>query len=599
MRSSKRMQTRFWAVLAALCMMLSMLPLSAMAAAPAGGAGKITVTAPKGLKTPWGLSGDQMQVEAYLVFEQVNPEESDKSYKIYKVNSAFSDFFNVKNVKSVFDGSVGDVYITYNTTNNQLEASASKPNDATPRITISNRAELDATYPEADLASRISDAGELIAMYEWLEQYIKANNLEPQATQGATSSKSELETDVYVNNDIMFTGLQEGGYALIFKDVPDGIAVNQGILVASSSGGGPAVQVAMKAQDMPLTKEVSPQGIDYGSTTSAAMGQVLYYRITTQVPNPTADINYVEFRLTDTMKNQVVDPASFEMSLGGNEVAFSEGVFTIGNAQVAALTVGKYDADTNSQSFTLEFNEAALDKYRNQSLTVTYQASLTADAVSVNDNEVQLHYSNGPYEYAAKADTQVYTYGVVVNKVFSDDLNDFDGVTFQLYTGTDTDSSVQPMSFYTAGEGVYKLADEVNGTAGTSMTLTPNATDGTLTLLGLDDGTYTLVETKSPNGYILSADIEIVLKASADNEAVLDETGTTITIQSSNQTLKSTVSAGDASTVSTVSFEVLNQKGFTLPQTGGEGTWWFTIAGIGLIGAAGGLFLGGKKRKGQ
>ena len=176
MRSSKRMQTRFWAVLAALCMMLSMLPLSAMAAAPAGGAGKITVTAPKGLKTPW----EGMKVEAYLVFEQVNPEESDKSYKIYTVNSRFSDFFNVKNVTSAFDGSVGKVYITYNTTNNQLEASASEPNDATPRITISNRAELDATYPEADLASRISDAGELIAMYEWLEQYIKANNLDPQ-----------------------------------------------------------------------------------------------------------------------------------------------------------------------------------------------------------------------------------------------------------------------------------------------------------------------------------------------------------------------------------------------------------------------------------
>ena len=83
---------------------------------------------------------------------------------------------------------------------------------------------------------------------------------------------------------------------------------------------------------------------------------------------------------------------------------------------------------------------------------------------------------------------------------------------------------------------------------------------------------YWIVETKAPEGYnLLSAPVKVDF--TAENSTA--DTDYTVTVQ------------------------VKNTTGFTLPKTGDIGTILFTVAGVGLIGAAVILLVASKKRKNE
>ena len=215
-------------------------------------------------------------------------------------------------------------------------------------------------------------------------------------------------------------------------------------------------------------------------------------------------------------------------------------------------------------------------------ITVEYTATLNDKAVLGNQgnvNTAHLEFSNNPNEEqngSNKPETGntpddsviVFTYQVVVNKTKANG-EALTGAEFTL-------------------EKVLK-----NGTKET-ITVVKNADGTTFTFKGLDDGDYILTETVTPATYntiepirfTVAADHEIVWDGEARDAILTSLTGN---VTSGTATFTADLDKGSLTT------DVVNQSGATLPGTGGIGTTIFYVIG-GLLMAAAAVLLITKKR---
>lgn len=222
------------------------------------------------------------------------------------------------------------------------------------------------------------------------------------------------------------------------------------------------------------------------------------------------------------------------------------------------------------------------DVQANSKITVEYTATLNDKAVlgsQGNVNTAHLEFSNNPNEEhsgSGKPGTGktpddsviVFTYQVVVNKVKADNTA-LTGAKFTLEK--------------LLKDGTKKrVAVETN-------------TEGTIfTFKGLDDGDYILTETVTPATYntiepitfTVTADHKITWNGEVRNTILKSLTG-----NAADGKVTFTASA-DKSSLTT---DVVNQSGATLPGTGGIGTTIFYVIG-GLLMAAAAVLLITKKR---
>lgn len=144
----------------------------------------------------------------------------------------------------------------------------------------------------------------------------------------------------------------------------------------------------------------------------------------------------------------------------------------------------------------------------------------------------------------------------------TDGTNLLDGAVFTI-----AKEGGNPLLFVKENDGEYKLA--ISGVDNTTTTEL-EATDGTLVVKGLDEGTYSIVETKAPEGYqIVDVDSEI-------------------------NPVDRTISADDNK--KDLNIDVVNTKLHSLPSTGGIGTTIFTIGGIVIMIAAAALFFANRRK---
>lgn len=224
-------------------------------------------------------------------------------------------------------------------------------------------------------------------------------------------------------------------------------------------------------------------------------------------------------------------------------------------------------------------------------ITVEYTATLNSNAVlgsAGNPNAVYLEFSNdsnhsgaGDTDNTGKTPTDtviVFTYKTIINKVDANQ-NALTGADFKL-------------------EKLYKGAA---GAADTwnEITAVKNTEGNVFSFSGLDDGRYRLTETKTPAGY--NSIDPIYFTVTAEHDIISDSPS--LTSLSANQTdengtnLMTGTIATFAATLSegSLSSNIVNNTGSTLPSTGGIGTTIFYVIGILLISCAVVLLVTRKK----
>lgn len=432
-------------------------------------------------------------------------------------------------------------------------------------------------------------------------------NITKQSTAQGDDTGAALSLTTNNEGKITIEGLSKGEYRLIETFVGDGyimdgatayvfkVNADSSITYGTETNANITINVTNERPD--LTKKVQKKnGGTWGMDADYSIGDEIPYKITVDVPKNITRLK--TFTVTDTPTNLTDDLDSIEIKC--NDVA---------------VIADAYTKVAGGDGFTIKFKPAQMEAYKGQQLVITYNATLkgTAENTTVgNKNAAKLEYSKnittdtdqdnpnkGKEEgkNTIENSTVVYTFAVKIEKTGEDGTTPLKDVKFDLYqevdaetTGAITGASVP------AGLDNAKFWKKID-------TLTTDAS-GIATHNGLSNGTYYLVETKTNDGYnLLKKPIEVILNVqyttTTKTESAWVEDGNGQK-QVKSEIKETTFTSADSTTQQGIKVQkVINKKGFTLPTTGGIGTFVFTFAGIAMMAAAVILLITGKKKKAE
>ena len=325
-------------------------------------------------------------------------------------------------------------------------------------------------------------------------------------------------------------------------------------------------------------------GTNWGETADHEINESFQFKL---IATLAADPNYAAYEtyklvFTDTMSDGVTFESIASVTVSGTPITDYTCTATAGHAggswTLTIADIKQYDADLTDGCV----------------VEVIYNAHLNENAVignPGNPNTVGLEYSNNPnWDGEGEEDTGktpedtvwVFTYELDVTKV--DD--------------SEAKAALKDAEFQMKNaEGKWLVVDENDKVQkwtddkAEASTLKSDE-NGLFKVIGLDHGTYTLIETKAPAGYnLLTAPIEVVISATHSENAE----GASASIK----TLTITVDNGEAANgnldTGVVEMDVVNKAGATLPETGGIGTTIFYAVG-GLMVLAAVVLLVTKRR---
>ena len=224
---------------------------------------------------------------------------------------------------------------------------------------------------------------------------------------------------------------------------------------------------------------------------------------------------------------------------------------------------------------------------------LTYTATLNENAVlgsAGNPNKFHAEYTNDFYNedsYGTTPDdvNKVFTYELSVSKVDKDTNPLYNGAGFTLYKKTTTAAqnnklpedapagSIAHDNFVWKPTGAEQKVDKTtNGQAEEGKTNIAH-------FKGIDDGTYLLRETTTPDGYNTAEDVIFTLTADHDTTSADDPTLNSVTTDNTEVTM-----VEGSMNIATL---VVNNKGSELPETGGMGTTMLYVAGGAIVLIAG------------
>ncbi len=371
-------------------------------------------------------------------------------------------------------------------------------------------------------------------------------------------------------------------------------------------------EVTDKPVNDPTTTEKWNDVADY------CIGDAVPFKLYGTLPSTYADYEHYYYKFTDTLAASFDAPTADAVTVcvNGAPIQNAEGET---NMRVSVA----------GQVITVSFED--IKKFAplpTDIITVEYDAVLNGDAViglPGQENKVDLTYSNNPNivynpntsdtdedvpkddngtpedttDDTESTDTTpedkviVFTYQQNIKKVDSATGNPLSAVfTLSRENGTTTEY----VRVNDSGKVIGWTTDKASASG-----LTTDGSTGLCTVIGLDDGTYTLTEETAPDGgYNEIEPVTLTITAATANDqnwsGVPGDALTAIALDVSGDSHGS-VDGTFASTTDngTVQAKITNDKGISLPTTGGIGTKLFIIGG-GTAAALAGIYLISKKR---
>lgn len=226
------------------------------------------------------------------------------------------------------------------------------------------------------------------------------------------------------------------------------------------------------------------------------------------------------------------------------------------------------------------------EQYIGEKIKVTFKATLNEGAVigrPGNRNRSRLIYGNNPNEKGEPTpwdEVVVFTYELDANKVDGEDANKkLKDAEFVFY------KEVNNVKTYVQVNAQGRVTGWTTDKAQASI-LKSDA-NGQFAVIGIDEGTYYLEETKAPTGYNLLKDVikvEIVADTYNTQNLTPNDTalrGTTINIDDKG------AAHTPGKPVGIEGVDIENNQGVELPETGGMGTTLFYVIGALLMIGAG------------
>ena len=371
----------------------------------------------------------------------------------------------------------------------------------------------------------------------------KANNFDAASFLGgyaayvknAANNVTANDTTTASNNTASFTGLGMGQYMVLGTGSSTGVYVYQ-----------------------PMTATFAPNDELFVNTTVSLTSKSSAPTITKKIQKGNAWVEKKDVAVGEDVTYQLTATVPTYPAGATNKT------FTITDTLPAGLSYVANSANpeptsVNGQVLTWDINLDTYQDFVDGKVVITDQATVV-DAILAAENDhkaintAELTYGYEPYgdfDQTISNETTVYTYGIEITKTDAADVTKkLPGVVFEVHKDN------------AEGEVVGTITTDENGIA---------------KLDGLALGTYYIKETKAATGYALPADGISVTLTDAALDGILDNEGETDAVL--NYTITNT------------------EADYTLPQTGGMGTWMFTIGGLVLMAGAVVLLLVMRKKR--
>ena len=396
--------------------------------------------------------------------------------------------------------------------------------------------------------------------------WAQTNNITADAT--ATVSKNAATDGKYTAT---FTNLDYGYYVVAVPGAT--VADTNSQYAALVRVHSTSVDAEIKGALPTVDKKVQVNGTGKDAT-DAKIGDTLTFTLTSTIPDMSAYSTYT-FNFKDTLSKGLTFGQVTSVKVGDTTLT-----------KDTDYTVTTAPADSGKTLLTVAMKDFKTKQQANagKKITVTYAATLNKDAVvggAGNVNSATIQYSNNPSTNGTgesePSKVRVFTYGFTVDKYtgknYDDTATRLAGAEFTLAHKGGTAISFVKVADSATQSAVYRVAKADEAGATTTITTPAN---GKVDFRGLENGEYTLTETKAPAGYNKLASA-IGVKVDGQNNGT-DTTHATVVIKYDNNN----GSVYDQ-TASNGVIPVQNKPGVVLPGTGGMGTIAFTVIGVLVI----------------
>lgn len=361
----------------------------------------------------------------------------------------------------------------------------------------------------------------------------------------------------------------------------------------------PTVEKKVQEDDKDITNgENENYGEGYNDVADWNIGDAVPFKLIGTLPTNFADYDTYQYIFHDTLSAGLdLNEESIAVYYASDKAGTDK--TSISSDNYTIHVPGTEDAD--QCSFEVAFADLTSVKgvTAKKYIIVEYTATLNKDAeigLPGNPNKVYLEFSNNPNS-GGEGDTGetpedkviVFTYELDVTKVEGGD-------------GENAGKKLKDAEFklYDAN-GKYVIVDDEGKVTGWADTEAGGSTlksdeNGLFKVIGLDDGTYWLKETKAPDGYnLITNPIKIEIKATTVNDqdwTAMEGPADALKVLEIKVTVGSTTTSGNGDTESgIVATDIQNNKGAELPETGGMGTTIFYVLGAILVLGAGVLLI--------